>query len=111
MGMGHPIIRRMFTELGERFVAGGAIQTADDIYWLEEGEVEDLITALEKGQPLQDFARHVSTHKAEWRAALQIVPLPRTGLTVSGPGCCGWPMPIPATRVLKRRRANRNNFV
>jgi phosphoenolpyruvate synthase/pyruvate phosphate dikinase len=74
MGMGHLVIRRMFTELGERFVAGGTIQTADDIYWLEEGEVEDLITALEKGQPLLDFTRHVSIHKAEWRAALQIVP-------------------------------------
>jgi len=74
MGMGHPIIRRMFAELGERFVAGGAIQTAEDIYWLEEGEVENLITALEEDEPLPDFSRHVSTHKAEWRAALQIVP-------------------------------------
>jgi len=74
MGMGHPVIRRMFAELGKRLVADGAIEIADDIYWLEEGEVEDLITALEKGQPLPDFAKHVTTHKADWRAALQIVP-------------------------------------
>jgi rifampicin phosphotransferase len=48
MGMGHPVIRRMFAELGERFVASGAIQSADDIYWLEEDEVTELIAVLEK---------------------------------------------------------------
>ena len=52
MGLGHPLIRRMFAELGERFVAGGAIESACDVYWLEEQQVEDLVTALEKGQPL-----------------------------------------------------------
>ena len=74
MGMGHPVIRRMFSELGERLVAGGAIESADDIYWLEETEVKELAVALEQGQPLPDFSGHVPTHKAEWRAALQIVP-------------------------------------
>jgi phosphoenolpyruvate synthase/pyruvate phosphate dikinase len=74
MGMGHPVIRRMFAELGERFVAGGAIQIADDIYWLEEDEVTELIAALENAQPLLNFADHIPTRKAGWRAALQIIP-------------------------------------
>lgn len=74
MGMGHPVIRRMFAELGQRFVADSAIQTADDIYWLEEDEVAELIVALENDQPLPNFADRVPTRKAEWRAALQIVP-------------------------------------
>jgi phosphoenolpyruvate synthase/pyruvate phosphate dikinase len=74
MGMGHPIIRRMFAELGKRFVASGAIQSADDIYWLEEDEVTKLIAALEKDQPLPNFADRIPKRKAEWRAALQIVP-------------------------------------
>jgi rifampicin phosphotransferase len=74
MGMGHPIIRRMFAELGTRFAAGGAIETADDIYWLKEQEVEELIAILEKNVPLPDFAGRVPTRKADWRAALQIVP-------------------------------------
>jgi pyruvate,water dikinase len=74
MGMGHPVIRRMLVELGERFVAGSAIQTADDIYWLEENEVTELIAALENDQPLLNFADRIPTRKAEWRAALQIVP-------------------------------------
>ena len=74
MGMGHPIIRRMFGELGNRFVAGGAIQTAQDIYWLEEDEVETLIAALEKGKALTTYADRIPERKAQWQAALQIVP-------------------------------------
>jgi len=74
MGMGHPVIRRMFAKLGERFVTGGAIETADDIYWLEEDEIEILIAALERGESLPDFAFRIPTRKAEWRAALKIVP-------------------------------------
>jgi phosphoenolpyruvate synthase/pyruvate phosphate dikinase len=74
MGMGHPVIRRMFAELGERFVASGAIQIADDIYWLEEDEVTELIAALENNQPLPNYADRVPVRKAEWHAALQIVP-------------------------------------
>jgi pyruvate,water dikinase len=74
MGLGHPLIRRMFAELGERFVAGGAIENADDIYWLKEQKVEDLVAALEKGQPLPIFVENIPMRKAEWRAALQITP-------------------------------------
>jgi phosphoenolpyruvate synthase/pyruvate phosphate dikinase len=74
MGMGHPVIRRMFAELGERFVTNGAIQTADDIYWLEETEVEELVAALENNESLPNFAGRIPQRKAEWRVALQIIP-------------------------------------
>jgi len=74
MGMGHPVIRHMFAELGRRFVAGGAIETDEDIYWLEEDEVETLIASLEKGESLPKFADRIPERKAEWRAALQIIP-------------------------------------
>jgi len=74
MGMGHPVIRRMFAELGQRFVASSAIETAEDIYWLEEDEVETLISALEKGETLPNYSDRVPERKAEWRAALQIIP-------------------------------------
>jgi len=74
MGMGHPIIRRMLGLLGDQFVAGGAIENAKDIYWLEEGEVETLIASLEEGEQLQGFSGHVPEHKAQWQAALHIVP-------------------------------------
>ena len=74
MGMGHPVIRRMFAELGQRFAAGNAIETAEDIYWLKEAEVEELVAALEKGEKLPNFSDRTPTRKADWRAALHIVP-------------------------------------
>ena len=40
MGLGHPVIRRMLSLLGERLAASGAIQQAEAIYWLEEAEIE-----------------------------------------------------------------------
>jgi pyruvate,water dikinase len=72
MGMGHPIIRRMFGELGRRFVAGGALGSADDIYWLEKSELEELVSALTDGKPLQNFAERVPSRKAEWQSFLKI---------------------------------------
>jgi phosphoenolpyruvate synthase/pyruvate phosphate dikinase len=74
MGLGHPVIRRMFAELGQRFTAGGAIECADDIYWLEEQEVETLIASIEKGELLPNFTDRIPTRKADWQAALQIIP-------------------------------------
>jgi pyruvate,water dikinase len=83
MGMGHPLVRRMLAELGRRFVAGGAIGQADDIYWLEKSEVEALIATLERGIPLPDFAGRIPARKAQWQAALKISPpvmLPETSI-------------------------------
>ncbi|HET9911380.1 MAG TPA: PEP/pyruvate-binding domain-containing protein, partial [Anaerolineales bacterium] len=74
MGMGHPLIRRMFAELGRRFAAGGAIGSVDDIYWLEKSEVEELIAALENGKPLPDCTERIPTRKAEWQSFLKLTP-------------------------------------
>jgi len=74
MGMGHPLVRRMFAELGRRFAAGGAIGQADDIYWLEKTEVEELIAALERGTPLPNVAERVPDRKVQWQAMLKVTP-------------------------------------
>jgi len=74
MGMGHPVIRQMLNELGRRFVDGKAIAQLDDIYWLEQDEVEELIQLLDFNQPLPDFSSRIPDRKADWHAALQIVP-------------------------------------
>ncbi|HEU5098094.1 MAG TPA: PEP/pyruvate-binding domain-containing protein, partial [Roseiflexaceae bacterium] len=74
MGMGHPLVRRMFAELGRRFAAGRAIEHADEIYWLENKEVEALIAALEAGEPLPDLTGHIPSRKEHWQAALRVVP-------------------------------------
>ncbi len=74
MGMGHPVIRLMLNELGSRFVKNNVIERAEDIYWLEQREVEEMIQLLEYRQPLPDLSSRVPTRKTDWRAALQIVP-------------------------------------
>jgi len=74
MGMGHPIIRRMIGELGRRCAAGGAIRAADDIYWLEKSEVEELVAALEAGKTLPDLMGPIPSRRAEWQSFLRISP-------------------------------------
>lgn len=65
MGMGHPLIRRMFQELAERFVRGGAISQLDDIYWLTKSELEALIEQLDKNIPLSDMNGAIPARKVE----------------------------------------------
>jgi pyruvate,water dikinase len=74
MGMGHPLIRRMFAELGRRFAAGGTIESAGDIYWLEKPEVQELVAALEAGQPLPNVAGRIPARKAEWQSSIKFAP-------------------------------------
>lgn len=65
MGMGHPLIRRMFQELSERFLRGGAISHLDDIYWLTKSELEALIEQLDKNIHLSDMNGAIPARKAE----------------------------------------------
>ena len=74
LGMGHPQIRRMLSELGRRFVLGGAIQKADDIYWLTEEEVSELAAILERGDALPDYRERIPPRKALWRSQLKATP-------------------------------------
>lgn len=74
MGMGHPLIRRMFGELGRRFVQGGAIESVDEIYWLEKQEVEELAALLDAGKPLPAMSGRIPERKAEWQAQLKLSP-------------------------------------
>lgn len=70
MGLGHPLIRKMLGELGSRFAAGDAIEKADDIYWLEEAEVEELVTTLENNKSMKE---RIPARKEKWQATLHIV--------------------------------------
>jgi phosphohistidine swiveling domain-containing protein len=74
LGLGHPLIRRYLNELGRRLAAGGAIPDAGAIYWLEEAEVQDLIAALESGQPLPDLSGRIPPRRADHRRNLKVTP-------------------------------------
>jgi phosphohistidine swiveling domain-containing protein len=74
LGLGHPLIRRYLNELGRRLAAGGAIPNAESIYWLEETEVQELISALETGEPLPDLSSRIPPRRAERQRSLKSTP-------------------------------------
>jgi len=76
IGLGYPALRRMLRELGSRFVQAGAIQGADEIYWLELDEVERLVAALGRGEKLDDMSAQIRQRKVEWETAKRVTPPP-----------------------------------
>jgi len=76
MGMGHTTIRRLLGELGKCFVANGALEHADDIYWLVEDEVDELASLLDRNEKLPDYSSKATARKAEWRVQMKLVPPP-----------------------------------
>lgn len=77
IGLGYPVLRQLLRELGLRITSAGIIDQADDIYWLEETELESIVTALEKDQTLSDMADIVQERKDLWQARKQITPPPQ----------------------------------
>jgi phosphoenolpyruvate synthase/pyruvate phosphate dikinase len=72
LGLGYPLLRRMLGELGRRLAEGAAIGEADDIYWLEAQEVEEMANQLERGEALPDFTAAVAQRKTKWQAMRRI---------------------------------------
>jgi phosphohistidine swiveling domain-containing protein len=81
IGLGYPALRRMLLELGRRLADAGAIEEADDIFWLERAEVEEGAAALDRGETPGDFSERVEKRKMRWRAEKHVTPpgqLPKT---------------------------------
>lgn len=81
MGMGHPLIRRMFLDISEYLLRGGAISQLDDIYWLTKSELEALIVQCDKNIPLSDMRGVIPARKVELKKQMDYVPpskLPET---------------------------------
>ena len=74
LGLGYPQIRRLLGELGSRLTAGGAIESAPDIYWLEASELEQLAAKLDEGAVMDDYSSQVESRKTEWQKMRRIVP-------------------------------------
>jgi phosphohistidine swiveling domain-containing protein len=63
--------------LGRRLVAAGAIEKADDVFWLEGDELRDAAEALDAGRTdLEDLSGGVRERKAEWLARRRATPPP-----------------------------------
>jgi len=74
VGLGYPLLRQMLQELGRRFVAGGMIEKPDDVYWLNQDEVEQAAASLDRGETLGCLSATVSQRKVTWRAARRVTP-------------------------------------
>lgn len=64
IGLAYPKLRELLHELGSRFVKEGAIQDAEDIFWLEKDEISVCVEALKNEQPLNDLSGRVDKLKA-----------------------------------------------
>jgi pyruvate,water dikinase len=76
IGLGYPMLRALLHELGQRFVAAGAIRQADDIFYLEKDEIEACVAKLESGAALADLSDRVADRKAFLEKAAQVTPPP-----------------------------------
>jgi pyruvate,water dikinase len=74
LGMGHTTLRRFLGELGKRFAEHGTIRNAEDIYWLVEDEVQELVTLLEGGKILPDYSARIAERKAVWHKQMKLIP-------------------------------------
>lgn len=74
VGLGWPQLRIMLLEIGRRGVEAGLIDRADDIFWLQEDEVETTVSALDRSERMDSMKTAVSARKALWRARRQVIP-------------------------------------
>jgi len=74
VGLGYPLLRQMLRELGCRFAKGGMIEKPDDIFWLNQDEVEQAAARLDRGETLSCLTTIVPQRKATWRAARRVTP-------------------------------------
>jgi pyruvate,water dikinase len=77
IGLGYPVLRSLLFELGRRFSAANAIATANDVYWLEEREIEEMVDALEGRLPIKDVSDLVEERKTLWKAQKSVTPPPQ----------------------------------
>jgi len=74
IGLGQPQIRKMLAELGRRLTNAGVISAPEDIYWLEDVEVQDMAATLEQGGRQNSHAAAVEERKSKWQTMRKIVP-------------------------------------
>jgi phosphohistidine swiveling domain-containing protein len=74
VGLGWPVLRRMLREIGRRLVLVHVIDTADDIFWLKEDEVQAAARAIDNGQPAEDYRADVVKRRTTWERERKVTP-------------------------------------
>jgi pyruvate,water dikinase len=74
VGLGWPLLRRMFHEIGRRLVAAGALARPEDVFWLKADEVEVAARALDATRPPPDFRSVAAERRATWERERRVTP-------------------------------------
>lgn len=74
MGMGHPVIRNLFAELGRRLMLLGGLEHPQDIYWLEESELKKSVEQMEHNQSVSSYSALILERKVAWKGYLKLSP-------------------------------------
>ncbi len=72
VGLAWPILRRLLHELGDRLVARGVVETADDVFWLRWRELEQSLTA--SVDPPRSLSAEIEQRKELWRGQRRATP-------------------------------------
>ena len=67
MGMGHPVIRRMLKEIAQRLMKKGALSQSEEIYWLYEAELKELVKQLDLGETPKKTTGAIPGRREEWK--------------------------------------------
>jgi len=76
IGFGYPKLRERFRELGRRLADLGVIQQADDIYYLEQAEVDSCVGEMNHDQAPGALSDLVAERKTFLERAAQVTPPP-----------------------------------
>ncbi len=76
IGLGYPVLRALLRELGHRFVQVGTLKEAEDIFWLQAGEVQSAIAALSYGESLAHLTENIAQRQTRHAALRQLTPPP-----------------------------------
>ncbi len=74
VGLGYPLLRQILREVGRRFAKGGIIEVPDDVFWLDQDQVEEAAARIDRGETQSFLAAAIPMRKAVWRAARRATP-------------------------------------
>lgn len=74
IGLAYPGVRELLKELGRRMVDAGAIDQPEDIFWLEEAEIEGHLPVLGRREPLDSRMETIEQRRKIRAAEQKIMP-------------------------------------
>ncbi|MFE6996330.1 PEP/pyruvate-binding domain-containing protein [Microbacterium sp. NPDC057659] len=86
MGFAWPVQRRLLREFGARLAASGALDSAEDVFWITAAEADADAAALDRGAALPDHRADVDERRRTWRGRRLATPpqyLPKGGWMTS----------------------------